>query len=238
MGTADDTRLDLWPACSPPASPRASTSASSTTTRSPPTSAPSSGRARSRASSWSPPPRSRAATSPRSRRRSTRSWRSSWRKGPTAEELERARARDLAGFVRGVERIGGFGGKSDVLALSQVFLGSPDAYKTRIRPGARRHARRAARGREALALGRGLRARGAPLPGVQERRRPTSTARRSPTPGTPPAGRFPTFAARQAVERPQARGGRAPRGPGRQLQPAGGRRLRRRPDGRARARPS
>jgi zinc protease len=51
--------------------------------------------------------------------------------GPTAEELERARVQDLAGFVRGVERIGGFGGKSDVLAQSQVFLGSPDAYKAR-----------------------------------------------------------------------------------------------------------
>jgi zinc protease len=51
--------------------------------------------------------------------------------GPTAEEVERARVQDLAGFVRGVERIGGFGGKSDVLAQNQVFLGRPDAYKAR-----------------------------------------------------------------------------------------------------------
>jgi zinc protease len=49
--------------------------------------------------------------------------------GPTAEELARAKAEHEATFVRGIERIGGFGGKSDQLARSQVFLGSPDAYK-------------------------------------------------------------------------------------------------------------
>ncbi|HEX6851076.1 MAG TPA: pitrilysin family protein [Candidatus Polarisedimenticolaceae bacterium] len=49
--------------------------------------------------------------------------------GPTAAEVERARAQTIAGFVRGIERIGGFGGKSDILARSQVFLGSPDAWK-------------------------------------------------------------------------------------------------------------
>jgi zinc protease len=51
------------------------------------------------------------------------------RDGPTAEELARAKAEHEASFVRGIERIGGFGGKSDRLAQSQVFLGSPDAYK-------------------------------------------------------------------------------------------------------------
>ena len=49
--------------------------------------------------------------------------------GPTAEELARVKAQHEASFVRGIERIGGFGGKSDRLAQSQVFLGSPDAYK-------------------------------------------------------------------------------------------------------------
>ncbi len=38
----------------------------------------------------------------------------------------------IAGFVRGVERIGGFGGKSDVLAQSLVFGGDPEAYKKRL----------------------------------------------------------------------------------------------------------
>ena len=54
------------------------------------------------------------------------------REGPTAEEVERARTERLAGFVRGVERIGGFGGKSDVLAQSQVWGGSPDVYRKRL----------------------------------------------------------------------------------------------------------
>ncbi len=52
--------------------------------------------------------------------------------GPTADELVRAKTTRLAGFVRGVERIGGFGGKSDVLAESQVYGGSPDFYKVRL----------------------------------------------------------------------------------------------------------
>ena len=51
------------------------------------------------------------------------------KEGPTAKELERVKTQALASFVRGVERIGGFGGKSDILARSQTYLGSPDAYK-------------------------------------------------------------------------------------------------------------
>jgi zinc protease len=54
------------------------------------------------------------------------------RDGPTAEEVDRAKTERLAGFVRGVERIGGFGGKSDVLAESQVWGGRPDFYRTRL----------------------------------------------------------------------------------------------------------
>ncbi len=49
--------------------------------------------------------------------------------GPTARELEKGRRQYLASFVRGSERIGGFGGKSDILARSQVFGNSPDAYR-------------------------------------------------------------------------------------------------------------
>lgn len=51
------------------------------------------------------------------------------RDGPTAEELERARTVVGAGLVRGLERIGGFGGKSDRLAESQVFHGDPGAWR-------------------------------------------------------------------------------------------------------------
>jgi zinc protease len=49
--------------------------------------------------------------------------------GPTVEEMQRVKAQYEAEFIRGIERIGGFGGKSDRLAQSQVFRGSPDAYK-------------------------------------------------------------------------------------------------------------
>ena len=51
------------------------------------------------------------------------------RDGPTADELERARTVVGAGFVRGTERIGGFGGKSDILAESEVYQGDPGAWK-------------------------------------------------------------------------------------------------------------
>lgn len=49
--------------------------------------------------------------------------------GPTADELEQVKTKDYAGFVRGLERIGGFGGKSDILARNQTFFGDPDYYK-------------------------------------------------------------------------------------------------------------
>jgi predicted Zn-dependent peptidase len=52
--------------------------------------------------------------------------------GPTPEEVAKVRTGNLAGFVRGAERIGGFGGKSDILAQNQVFLGDADAYKVKL----------------------------------------------------------------------------------------------------------
>jgi zinc protease len=53
--------------------------------------------------------------------------------GPTARELDRLKAQAYASFVRGVERIGGFGGKSDILATSVTYSGTPQAYKERLR---------------------------------------------------------------------------------------------------------
>src|SRR5690349_6261843 len=52
--------------------------------------------------------------------------------GPTPEELARVVTSNYANFVRGVERIDGFGGKSSILAESTVFGDSPDFYKTRL----------------------------------------------------------------------------------------------------------
>ena len=53
--------------------------------------------------------------------------------GPTAQEVQRVRTQYLANFVRGVDRVGGFGGTSDVLAMSQAYLGDPAAYQVKLR---------------------------------------------------------------------------------------------------------
>ena len=52
--------------------------------------------------------------------------------GPTADELQIAKTRAFAGFLRGAERIGGFGGKSDLLAIGQVYGGDPGFYKKQL----------------------------------------------------------------------------------------------------------
>ena len=51
------------------------------------------------------------------------------KEGPSEKELERVKTQYEASFIRGIERIGGFGGKSDILAQNQVYGGSPDYYK-------------------------------------------------------------------------------------------------------------
>ncbi len=53
-------------------------------------------------------------------------------KGPTKDELARVKAQFKSGFVRGVERIGGFGGKSSVLARNAVYAGDPGFYQTKL----------------------------------------------------------------------------------------------------------
>lgn len=53
--------------------------------------------------------------------------------GPSRRELERIKTQSYAAFVRGAERIGGFGGKSDILASCQTYLGTPNGYKTRLK---------------------------------------------------------------------------------------------------------
>jgi len=50
--------------------------------------------------------------------------------GPTPAELSRVKTQRRAAFIRGIERIGGFGGKSDILAHGMVYRGDPEAYKT------------------------------------------------------------------------------------------------------------
>jgi zinc protease len=48
------------------------------------------------------------------------------KEGPTEEELDRIKAKREFDFVSGLERIGGFGGKADRLAMYNTYLGAPD----------------------------------------------------------------------------------------------------------------
>ncbi|MGB9907121.1 MAG: M16 family metallopeptidase [Candidatus Saccharicenans sp.] len=53
--------------------------------------------------------------------------------GPEAGELQRVRTGYLTDFIRGIEKIGGFSGKCDILARSQVFGGRPDYYQENLK---------------------------------------------------------------------------------------------------------
>ncbi|GAB3422537.1 insulinase family protein [Massilia agilis] len=50
--------------------------------------------------------------------------------GPSDSELQLAKTAILARYTRIVERVGGFGGKSDLLASCTTFTGNPECYKT------------------------------------------------------------------------------------------------------------
>ncbi|WP_158880694.1 pitrilysin family protein [Rhodanobacter sp. L36] len=56
-------------------------------------------------------------------------WKTFLKEGPTADELERAKTRFRANYVRRLEDVGGFGGKATVLAASQVYQGDPGAWR-------------------------------------------------------------------------------------------------------------
>jgi zinc protease len=49
--------------------------------------------------------------------------------GPTTAEMSRLRMSTIAGIIRGLEPLGGFGGRANVLAESETFFGSPDGWK-------------------------------------------------------------------------------------------------------------
>ncbi|MEN7549627.1 pitrilysin family protein [Rapidithrix thailandica] len=51
------------------------------------------------------------------------------KEGPSEQELNRVKAQYFARFIKGIERIGGFGGKSDILAMNEIYGNSPDYYK-------------------------------------------------------------------------------------------------------------
>ena len=49
--------------------------------------------------------------------------------GPTAEELNRAKTSDISDTIKGLESVGGFGGKAVTLASGQVYAGDANFYK-------------------------------------------------------------------------------------------------------------
>ncbi len=55
------------------------------------------------------------------------------KKGPNLKGLNNTKTSTIAQLTRGLQRIGGFGGKSDTLASYQTFFGSPEAYKTQLK---------------------------------------------------------------------------------------------------------
>lgn len=50
--------------------------------------------------------------------------------GPTESELKRVKAAYFSSFIKGLERIGGFGGVSDILASNQTYFDDAAYYKT------------------------------------------------------------------------------------------------------------
>ena len=52
--------------------------------------------------------------------------------GPTADEVSRVVTRNVAGTIRGLEAVGGYGGKAVALAEGAVYAGDADFYKTEL----------------------------------------------------------------------------------------------------------
>ncbi len=113
--------------------------------------------------------------------------------GPSAKELQRVKTQFKANFIRGIERIGGFGGKSDILAQNQVYGGSPDYYKTTL-------------GRIEKATAENLAATAKrwlsdgvyvleihPFPQYSTAKADTGIRKKLPDVGTPPEAKFPTL---------------------------------------------
>lgn len=53
--------------------------------------------------------------------------------GPTADEVKTVVTKRFASTIRGLERVGGFGGKSDILASNQTYFGNAEHYKTTLK---------------------------------------------------------------------------------------------------------
>ena len=151
-------------------------------------------------------------------------------KGPTQVELDRARTELLAAFTRGVERIGGFGGKSDVLAQGEVYGGRPDFYEERLaRLRAATPARVQAAARRWLSDGVFV----LEITPWKEGKVSGAEADRAKIPdaGTPPAPQVPRGREGRPRQRAADHGGLPPVGTGGEPLPRGRRRLLLRPEG-------
>ncbi len=147
--------------------------------------------------------------------------------GPTQSELDLARTQTFAGFVRGLERVGGFGGKSDILASNEVYGGSPATYKRYFQYMEEASSGGSPRRGSRLAVRRGFHPGGPPVSQVLDGRfrggsgpvagRGRAAGRRV----SPPSEDDP-------LQRAEGDPGRAPRGARHQLQIAHRRRLCRR----------
>jgi zinc protease len=109
--------------------------------------------------------------------------------GATAAEIDRSKTRILARSIRSLERVGGFGGKSDLLARSETFYGDPGAWKNHLAMV------RAAKPDEVIAAGRRWMADGAFVLAITPFPEYTHTtaakAPEVPSPGAAVAARFP-----------------------------------------------
>jgi zinc protease len=113
--------------------------------------------------------------------------------GVTDVEMERIKTMYEAGFTRGIERIGGFGGKSDILAQNMVYGGSPDYYKTTMGFW------KSATGNDIVKTASAWLSDGVyvleihPFPAYTAAPPDTTLRKALPTPGAPPAAKFPDF---------------------------------------------
>lgn len=53
-------------------------------------------------------------------------------KGPTREELSRAATTEVAGTIKGLEQVGGFGGKAVALAQGQLYANDPNWFRKQL----------------------------------------------------------------------------------------------------------
>jgi zinc protease len=132
--------------------------------------------------------------------------------GPTEDEVQRAAMSEVVGPIRGLEQVGGFGGKAVTLAEGQTFAGDSDFYKKTLAP-MRRSRRPRCGGDAAMAEPAGAHHRLEPgdRPPYAEAKgpaRPRRTSPPSPKRPMPPVGSSPRSTSRHHHTRCRTASGR------------------------------